>query len=361
MLCLLFIYADALEHEVGGQLVLDAGWIEGDDYSGHGREVRRARAFIAGKMTSELAYEVEYSLTGNNEWKDVYLKYKLSKDRVIQVGNMKEPFGLEALTSSKYNTFMERSLIDTFIRARSLGVMAQGDYADDVHRGTLALGVFGPSLDDVFKKEEGEISVTGRVTYAHVASKESVYHLGLALSLSDYGSTSISLSSDAESHLYEGSMIKTKVKDVESVSRLGIEGAIVQGPFSFQSEYIKTNVSDDEGSYSFSGWYGQASWSLTGEHRKYKPRTAKFSRMKIKKPFSFDETGYGAVELALRISYLDITDRDEIGGEGRDITLGINWYLKSNLRLMSNLVIAEVKEPEIIREKVLSFRFQYDL
>ena len=56
--------------------------------------------------------------------------------------------------------------------------------------------------------------------------------------------------------------------------------------------------------------------------------------------------GRGAFELAFRASYVDLTDRDVIGGEESNLSLGFNWYLNNKLRLMSNVVkVLDINRP----------------
>jgi phosphate-selective porin OprO/OprP len=56
--------------------------------------------------------------------------------------------------------------------------------------------------------------------------------------------------------------------------------------------------------------------------------------------------GRGAFELAFRASYVDLSDKDVIGGKESNLSLGFNWYLNYNLRLMTNVIkVLDVKRP----------------
>jgi len=363
-ICLLLTCAHAVEFEVegtefevGGQIVADTAWIDDDGYSYHDSEIRRARLYLRGDINDDLSYEVEYSFTGNNDWKDVYLKYTGFSNWVVYAGNVKESFGMEQLTSSKYNTFMERALAD-FYWSRNMGISAQGYHKSDDNVVTYSLGGYGKSLDDMINNEKDRYGIVGRATYAKVTSKEEILHFGIATSYTSYDSENIKLSTNAGSELYDGSFIKTKVKNVDHSTRVGVECAVVSGPFSFQSEYILVSLSQKETSYNFNGWYGQLSYFLTGESRTYKAKKAGFSRIKVKKPI--DKDGFGAVEVAFRITQTDLEDKDETGGEARDLTLGVNWYLKSNLRLMADYTYADMLKDPSKDAKIFQIRAQYD-
>ena len=61
-------------------------------------------------------------------------------------------------------------------------------------------------------------------------------------------------------------------------------------------------------SNSFSGWYLQGTWILTGEARPYNAATGSFQSPRPSAPFSIDGGGIGAWEVAARYSDLDLND-----------------------------------------------------
>jgi len=109
---------------------------------------------------------------------------------------------------------------------------------------------------------------------------------------------------------------------------------------------------------SFSGWYVQGSYILTGEAHTYNPATAAFTSPKPAKPFSLKDGTWGAFELAARFSDLNLNSHTADpasvvtnwagtartytyyntvrGGDQKILTLGINWYLNSAVRLSAN-------------------------
>ena len=350
VILLLLITLEGAEEKLGGQIVVDRVWIEGDDVDTQGSEIRRARLSLQGKITPKLEYEIEYSFTGKNRWKDVNIEYQALSNLGIQAGNIKEPIGLEALISSKNSTFMERSMVHTFMQKRKLGVVVSGSYVDGIHHGTVTFGIFGKSLDKLFAKKRDGTSLIGRLTYALVHSKENLVHVGASAGETKYHAKSMKYSTDAGSHLYSGSLIKSKIKNVTKTKRVGLETAVVKGSFSFQGEYVALNAFNKKNSYEFDGWYGQVSFFLTGEHRKYKVKTAKFSRTKIKKH---------ALQVAFRASKIRLQDKKHHPREEVDLTLAFNYYFKKNIRLMSSYTFAEVMEPSILKEHVFQVRGLY--
>ncbi len=148
---------------------------------------------------------------------------------------------------------------------------------------------------------------------------------------------------------------------------LGAELAGVFGPLSFQSEYMYTEIDQNTfDSANFSGWYVMGSYFLTGEHRAYKTSNGVFSRLRPKKNFTTDEGGWGAWEVALRYSQLDLQNRMatvDSGDELDDITVALNWYLNPNTRVMWNYVHAELDDTlhnGEVEEDIFQMRFQVD-
>jgi phosphate-selective porin OprO/OprP len=56
--------------------------------------------------------------------------------------------------------------------------------------------------------------------------------------------------------------------------------------------------------------------------------------------------GWGAFEIAVRASAVDLNDQDIVGGRERNLSLGLNWYMNERLRTQFNLVkVLDVKRP----------------
>jgi phosphate-selective porin OprO/OprP len=103
---------------------------------------------------------------------------------------------------------------------------------------------------------------------------------------------------------------------------------------------------------SFGGYYVQGSWLITGESRRYEPATGAFQAPRPFVPFSA-AGGMGAWELALRYSHMDLNYRqgfaglapfsDSVrGGEQSIWTLGLNWYMNPNVRLLFNYLRVDI-------------------
>ena len=138
--------------------------------------------------------------------------------------------------------------------------------------------------------------------------------------------------------------------DVDELLTWGLEAAWVGGPLSLQGEYLAMDVSRDlNPDAGFSGYYLMGSWLLTGESRRYDPVKGTFSSPRVKGLAG--QGGIGAWELAARFSQIDLTDNAGgpgavIGGEERNMTLGVNWYPNDNLRFMLNWVkVLDVDRP----------------
>jgi phosphate-selective porin OprO/OprP len=140
--------------------------------------------------------------------------------------------------------------------------------------------------------------------------------------------------------------------------------ALVVGPFSAQGEYfyVKTDAPDSNDPR-FDGWYLFGSWFITGESRRYSQKGGTFGRVKPKNNFHIGQAGWGALEVALRYSDLDLTDKSIEGGEEQDITAGLNWYINPSIRFMFNYVKADLKNRENVPDDkidIFQVRFQVD-
>ena len=114
--------------------------------------------------------------------------------------------------------------------------------------------------------------------------------------------------------------------------------AVVLGPTSLSIRiHSQCGASADGGKLNFGSFYIEGSHFPTGEHRIYRNSRASFDRVK---PFHNlgNQNGWGAWEIALRYSQLDLNDQLINGGKLRDLTVGLNWYLNPTTRMMWNYV-----------------------
>jgi phosphate-selective porin OprO/OprP len=102
----------------------------------------------------------------------------------------------------------------------------------------------------------------------------------------------------------------------------------------------------------FAGYYLQGSWMVSGERRRYNPLTGSFQNPRPLIPFS-SAGGFGAWELAARYSRMNLNADAGLtgtaalpgsvrGGDQSIITLGVNWYLNPNFKVMMNYLLIEV-------------------
>ena len=351
--------------KIGGRLMTDWFWSsEDDDIKANigeqedGVEFRRARLYFSGDIYDNVEYKLQLDFEGGDaDFKDAYLALTDLPIGKLKIGDFKEPFSLEELTSSNYITFLERALPNAFAPSRNTGIMLHRVASDE--KMTAAIGLFRDT--DSYGEDSGDdggYNVTGRITVLPIYEGDgaSLLHVGAAYSHRN-PDDSYSVSANPEAHL-ANTFINTGSISGDRMKLLGLEAAWVNGPLSLQSEYITADAGRFSGSdVSFDGYYVQGSYFLTGEYRKYKTSEAAFSRVKPKNNYSYGG-GSGAWEVKVRFSELDLNDGNITGGKLNDFTAGLNWYLNPNTRIMWDWVHAD--RDNIGQANMLMMRLQFD-
>ncbi len=358
----------AFQLRIGGRIMNDWGFFapssevtNGIGPLDDGTEFRRARLYVEGLLHKHVKFKAQYDFAGGEAgFRDVYIGLtKLRGVGNIMFGHMKEPFGLEALTSSKYITFLERSLPTTFAPERNTGVMFQNAVAGD--KMTWAFGAFRDA--DAFGESfgNGGFNYTGRITgrprYEDGGRK--LLHLGLAYRHGNPNGNRLRYRARPSAHLLPR-FVDTKSFSATSSDTIGMEFAVVNGPASIQSEFTYSSADRPTGQReNFTSFYVQGSYFLTGEHRVYKSSTGAFDRVKPLRPFQpGQDGGNGAWEIATRYARIDLNDVLIQGGELQDFTFGVNWYLNPNTRFMWNYGWAE--RIDLGAANLFQSRFQVD-
>ena len=344
---------------VTGRVFLDAGAFYPDraDLEDHS-QVDSARLGLRGTVARDVDFLVQYelaSLLRNDdvpaELRDAWAAYTGLQSWTLRLGQFQEPFSLEELTSARYTTFMERGLPNAFVPGYHAGVAV----AYHGQGWNVTGGYFGERWGN--DDHDPGWGYAGRVTAAPVREEGRLLHLGASLAYREPDEETLRLRARPETGLTDERLVSTgTLTRVDRYLMEGLEAAWVQGPFSVQAEYVWSQVERSGGrpDADFQSGYVFASWFLTGESRAYSPRRGVFTRV-------VPRGRYGAVEVALRRSMIDLDDGAVEGGVERNWTLGANWYLTGNLRLMVNAIWVSSERRGVEDDpRILQARLQYD-
>ena len=322
---------------------------------------RRSRVYIRGTLHKYIRFKAEYDFAGGGvSWTDVYLGFvKLPAFGNVYVGKFKVPFGLEELTSSRFITFQERSLTDAFVPGRQVGVLLKNSVFDNrVHWAfSMTRSDDDGTVDSFTDSPDNNLTLRLAAT-PYQASKTQLAHVALAYHLQKEGGFTFRARPEGRTN----SVRLVDVRgDSDRLDQVGLEGALVYGPMSVQGEYMTATPDVPGTEYpTFAAYYVMGSYFLTGESRPYSGGA--FGRPRPKRKFDLKKGTMGALELAARMSRIDLSNNDFHGGVERNFTFGVNWYPHNNARVTFNYIAAYLDRGDLDDEltSIVSMRFQVD-
>ncbi len=341
--------------KIGGRIHADTTWATKNNNltengntvkANDGTEIRRVRMNLKGVLWRDWKFIIQTDFADNSvHVKDAFLTYTGLKHFEFTAGNQKQPISMELQESSNDIMFTERSLVGTlteplFDRANGFNIKSKG------HDWSAQVGVYGDTMtpNKTNNKFAGEgWAVASRATWAPINADGQVVHLGA------YGGYRAANGNGnlmdktlrfrhETTHMSNLYLTDTgKMTGVDSATMAGAELAAMYGPFSAQFEYANSWVNrSDMPSLSFSAWYIQAAWTITGESRSYKGSDGEFKRLRPERNFSLRDGGWGAWELATRYDQNNLNSHDIIGGSQDSLTVALNWYVNQNVRFMAD-------------------------
>ncbi|MCE9606921.1 MAG: hypothetical protein K8U03_18715 [Planctomycetia bacterium] len=370
--------------KINGVFQADAGFFQQDDQSiarygrvKDGADVRRFRLAASGAISEVHNYfmQVDFGFFGRPTIQDLWVEQTaLPILGTVRVGQWKQPFSLEVVSSFRYTTFVERStLFQSFTPFRHLGIGFYNNSEDMMS--TWAGSMFAAGQDQYAGSvaTAGGIGTAERFTHLLHYDEESggryYTHIGAAHYFSapnDHSATFrtipevfIGSQGTAAPNTVAGQQplpgnvtgtpffVNTGALAVNNFNVIGSEFLWVNGPLSFQTESMvnMVNRTNNASSLYFTGSYAQVGYFLTGEHRPYDRKAGAIDRIRPHTNFirvrrSDGEIcrGPGAWELASRVSNLRLNDNDVRGGTITDFTQGINWYLNAYLKAQFNYI-----------------------
>ncbi len=256
---------------------------------------------------------------GDPDWalNDLSFTHTLwSEQAQITFGKTKEPYVYE-LVGDSANLPQQERILSPFFVSRNWGVKVSDVLLD--RRVTYTLGVFNDGLVD--DAGNSGTDVAGRVTFLPVWEDGGHRFLHLAASFRYYGGDDNTLRFRGRPESNVASYyVDTGDIAADHAWETGLEALWNEGPLSVLGEYTRADVSSGpSGTPSFSGWYLTGSWVLTGETRPY-DRNVGYARRVL------PTKRWGAPELVVRLSHVDLDDGLVSGGTMNKTYLGINWW-----------------------------------
>ena len=293
--------------------------------------------------------EFDFGFPGRPTFTDLWLEFHdVPTVGNVRVGRWRHPFSMDALTSIKGLTFLERALPFAFGPFRQLGVGVY-DYADN-ERFTWAVSgfhfpsnQFGNNLGDA-----GGFAMASRATILAIDENAGsrLLHLGANFSYGDPSDDLIRYRTSPEFFISETggvaspsgvpnqvpSFVDTGNINTSTFKLAGVEMAAVFGRLYLQSGWIHAFVDQINGpALGFSGMYAHAGYFLTGETREYDRHNGIVARVNPQQNLG-GEGGIGAWEVAARWSYIDLNDQNIAGNRLQTATAGLNWYSNPRTR-----------------------------
>ncbi len=342
------------------------------DFS-NGAYFRRARFGFEGTVARDFTYRVLAELGGSGtegptRINDFWIGYTGFAPFTIQVGAFSPPANMDDGIGVESSLFIERASPSELSRTLGgadgrIGIGVRGSGA----RWMSALTLTTRTVNDA-EVFDSQLAAVGRFGALLATSADYNVHAGLSGTWvsqpPEQGSTAaagqrhvVRLRDRPEIRVDSTRLIDTGSIDADSAFVYGLEVGANWKNWYLQAESFRYGIERTSATAAlpdpnFEGFYVQGSWILTGETRRYEVASGAFQSPRPFVPFS-SAGGFGAWELALRYSHLDLdfhsglagtaATADAIRGGTQDIlTFGVNWYINSNVKLMLNWLHVDV-------------------
>ncbi len=262
------------------------------------------------------------------------------------MGNFQEPFSMDLLNSFKDLSMMNRAqVVNALAPGHHIGMMGTFENRQWLIHGGL---FFQRSMNSGQKAtweanyakgvNEGFSTTARAVWMPQNEEKTRGLHIGVAGSyrtpktdVSDEGKNVVRYSQSANTVNKIRFIDTGLITEVDNSWLAGAELSVYDGPFKFQAEYMHNwvNRKGDLATEKFSGFYAQAFYLLFGRQQDYNNSRGAYNLPKI-------NNDKGDIEVMARFDRVDLNGTEIRGGASNQWTLGANYYINENIRLMLN-------------------------
>ncbi len=332
---------------------------------GSGTNFRRARLGFDGTAFKDWNYALwgEFGGSGGEATilNQAYLEYAgwrpfgLEDPVRLRAGAWATPSGLEDATSNTEELFLERPAVAELVRGfatgdgrTGVGFTARGArwYASGLWSGKV-VGV--PTTAEI----DQQSGFATRLAFNPIHGADYDLHLGASVqgildpadtTAGPVSTRAVRLQERPELRVSGVRLVDTGAINSDGLTAYGLEAGASWKNLYGSAEWYRIDVSRkaiapavSPFDPSFSGWYLQGAWAITGEHHAWTNASGGFVGIRPAKVFNPQRGTWGAWELAARYSELDLNDHDGVagaatpeggirGGEQKISTLGLNWY-----------------------------------
>jgi phosphate-selective porin OprO/OprP len=331
----------------------------------NGVNARRARIGIAGTAPGGWGFGLVWDAGNSSDQtakgiETAQIVYGGLHGAAFEIGYSNTFFTLDQATSSNDTLFLERATpsniatnFNTGDARANAGVRFFGD------RYWIGGYLTGPASGDSHTLTAERFGAFERAAFQVLKGRDYTVHLGFGvdqlLQAPNTGNGTadvVTLSDQPELRIDPTTLVSTGTLGTLASPVTGghvydLETAATFKNLFWQGELYKYDVSRRGlADADFGGAYGQVSWTLTGESHPYNPQAGAYYRITPRHPFSLTQGGIGAVELAARVSYIDLNSDFRTGSAlsvqpaavdgGRQVgyTLGLNWYPNDIFRML---------------------------
>ena len=345
--------------------------------------LRRARPIVEGTFANIFDFRFNPDFAGGKTViQDAFVAARFNPLFVVTAGKFKEPFGLERLQLSPNNEFIELGLPSDLVPNRDLGIQVSGTWAFNSGTLTYQVGYFNGVVDGVSTDSNSTPDVDNNDKKDLVARVFTQPFLtsglpglkglgaGVAVSyVNEVGTPTNTLLPTYKTETqrsffsyYAPTTVSGTVSPNATIAngerlRISPQAIYYYRSFGLLSEYVgeTQDVSRTLGAGATAltrraalrpdSWQLLATYLVTGED-------GSFGTVVPKRPFAVDQPGWGAVELAARVSELSLdsaaftdvkgivdswfADPDAQASKAVAWTLGVNWYLTQNVEWVLN-------------------------
>lgn len=347
--------ADGIEFKLKALLQADGRFFLGDQRNPQTDTFlwRRIRPTLEGNWGPLLGFRLTPEFAGDSATiVDAYIDLKFDPRATLRIGKVKGPIGLERLQSGSATALIERGFATELAPNRDLGVQLQGELFGSTL--SYVAGVYNGAPDGrdaATTNPDNEFEYAGRVfwePFKNDANAWSGLGFGIATSAGDkFGSGSNFLSRYRTPGQVQFFGYGSNVAADGLHRRWSPQGYYYRGRFGLLAEAI---TSEQELRLVSGANIGRrkhiennahnvtASVVLTGEDAGYK------GVARPNQAFTTGAAGWGAFELVARYGELDVDDDvyplfanpATSASQATAWTVGVNWYLTSNLKLVAN-------------------------